>query len=60
MEENFKLFEPSIQTKDEENNQEVKNVAAKAIAVEDTELIHSDQTEEETVKKRSEAKASVT
>ena len=74
LEENVKLFEqekgetgeevPSLQTetsdnfKDHENNLEVKNVAT--IAVEEAELVHSDQTEEEIAKKRSEAaKASV-
>ena len=74
LEENVKLFEqekgetgeevPSFQTetsdnfKDHENNLEVTNVAS--IAVEEAELVHSDQTEEEIAQKRSEAaKASV-
>ena len=50
---------PSFQTetsdnfKDHENNLEVKNVAT--IAIEEAELVHSDQTEEEIAKKISEA-----
>ena len=69
LDENVKLFEkekgetgeevPSLQTetsdnfKDHGNNLEVKNVAA--IAAEEAELVHSDQTEKEIAKKRSEA-----